>query len=63
LLAQRRRALSANRAEQVVLAAAIFDKNGRLMVTPEGLLPSQKITNSFIERVSVFHIHDTIFLN
>jgi hypothetical protein len=52
LLAQRRRTLSANRAEQVVLAVAIFDKNGKLMVTPEGLLPSQKITNSFIERVS-----------
>jgi hypothetical protein len=52
LLAQRRRAQFAGRAQQVVLAAAIFDKDGKLMVTPEGLLPSQKITNSFNERVS-----------
>ncbi|RDW60762.1 hypothetical protein BP6252_12145 [Coleophoma cylindrospora] len=63
-LAQRRRALSANRAQQVVLAAAIFDKDGRLMVSPEGLLPNRKITNSFIERSfdDVFGIAHPVYL-
>jgi hypothetical protein len=56
VLAQRRRAKSANRAQQVVLAAAVFDDAGNLMVTPEGLLPSQKITNTYIERVSALNI-------
>jgi hypothetical protein len=51
ILAQRRRSRSANRAQQVVLASAIFDMHGRLMVTPEGLLPNQKITTSYVERV------------
>lgn len=51
LFAQRRRSRSANRAQQVVLAAAVFDKDGRLMVTPEGVLPNTKITNTYIERV------------
>lgn len=40
ILAQRRISRSANRAQQVVLASAIFDQKGRLMVTPEGLLPN-----------------------
>lgn len=39
----------AHRAQQVVLACATFDPEGRLMVTPEGLLPCRKITNSYIE--------------
>jgi hypothetical protein len=51
-MAQRRRTMTANRAQQVVLACATFDSHGRLLVTSEGLLPSQKITNSYIERVS-----------
>ncbi|KAH8586914.1 hypothetical protein B0O99DRAFT_585253 [Bisporella sp. PMI_857] len=50
ILAQRRRSRSANRAQHVVLASAIFDEHGRLLVTPEGLLPNQKITTSHIER-------------
>ncbi|KAI9734718.1 MAG: hypothetical protein M1818_006705 [Claussenomyces sp. TS43310] len=50
LVAQRRRSQYVNRARQVVLAAIVFDKDGRLMVTPEGLLPSQKITNSYLEK-------------
>ena len=64
LIAQRRRAASANRTRQVVLACATFDHDGRLMVTPEGLLPSQKITNSYIERSfeDVFSIAHPVFL-
>jgi hypothetical protein len=41
----------AHKAEQVVLATAIFDKQGRVLVSPEGLLPSEKITDSFLEKV------------
>ncbi|KUJ13484.1 uncharacterized protein LY89DRAFT_591314 [Mollisia scopiformis] len=55
-LAQRRRSRSANKARQVVLACAIFDSNGRIMVTPEGLLPNEKITASYRELS-----HDDIF--
>jgi len=51
LIGQRSRRLSADRAQQVVLACATFDLEGRLMVTPEGLLPSRKITDSYAERV------------
>lgn len=51
LLGQRSKARSADRAQQVVLACATFDEDGRIMVTPDGLLPCRKITNSYIERV------------
>ena len=51
MIGQRSRKLSADRAQQVVLACAMFDINGKLMVTPEGILPCQKITDSFTERV------------
>jgi hypothetical protein len=53
MLAQRRRSRSANRAQQVVLACAVFDKDGRIMVTPEGLLPNRKVTTSNMERVRI----------
>ncbi|OBT61333.1 hypothetical protein VE03_09534 [Pseudogymnoascus sp. 23342-1-I1] len=49
IITQRRRTRSANRAQQVVLASAIFDRNGRLLVTPDGLLPNQKVTTSYVE--------------
>ena len=39
-----------SRAQQVVLACAYFDEEGRVMVTPEGALPCQKITDHFIEK-------------
>lgn len=42
---------SASKAQQVVLATAIFDRQGRVLVSPEGLLPSEKITDSFLEKV------------
>ncbi|PVH79874.1 hypothetical protein DL98DRAFT_560558 [Cadophora sp. DSE1049] len=50
ILAQRRRSRSADRAQHVVLASVIFDMHGRLLVTPEGHLPNQKVTTSYIER-------------
>lgn len=40
----------ANKAQQVVLAAAVFDKHGRVLVSPDGLLPSERITDSFLEK-------------
>jgi hypothetical protein len=40
----------ASKAQQVVLAAAVFDKHGRVLVSPDGLLPSEKITDSFLEK-------------
>ena len=62
LLGQRSRRISANRAQQVVLACATFDADGRLMVTPEGLLPCQKITDSYIESFNeVFTVDHNVF--
>ncbi|KFY33851.1 hypothetical protein V494_07268 [Pseudogymnoascus sp. VKM F-4513 (FW-928)] len=49
VITQRRKTRSANRAQQVLLASAIFDHNGRLLVTPDGLLPNQKVTTSYVE--------------
>lgn len=43
---------TAEKAQQVVLAAFIKDRAGRVLVTPEGLLPSEKITGRFDQRVS-----------
>ncbi|KAI1076497.1 FAD dependent oxidoreductase-domain-containing protein [Whalleya microplaca] len=40
----------ANKAQQIVLAAAIFDKSGRILVSTDGLLPSEKITDTYVER-------------
>ena len=59
MLAQRRRSRSANRAQQVVLASAVFDEDGRIMVTPEGLIPNRKVTSSNMERVCLLY-SDTI---
>ncbi len=63
LIGQRSRRLSADRAQQVVLACATFDADGRLMVTPEGLLPCRKITDSYAERSfdDVFTVDHHIF--
>jgi hypothetical protein len=43
--------MAAKRAQHVVLATAVFDPDGKLMVTPEGMLPSQKITSAYREQV------------
>ncbi|OCL09308.1 hypothetical protein AOQ84DRAFT_24323 [Glonium stellatum] len=49
-LIQRRRRQLADRAQHVVLASATFDPDGRLLVTQEGLMPSQKITKQYNQR-------------
>ncbi|KAJ5619996.1 hypothetical protein N7510_003980 [Penicillium lagena] len=41
---------STNRAHQLVLACAYFDPAGRVMVTPQALLPSRKIVDHYIGR-------------
>lgn len=58
--ANRRHKQLADRAQQVVLACARFDSEGRLMVTHEGLLPCQNITmhenqKSFEDQFNVTH--------
>ena len=40
-----------SKAQRLVLACAYFDDEGRLMVTQEGALPSEKITNHYVEKV------------
>ncbi|KAL5585849.1 hypothetical protein FOVSG1_013541 [Fusarium oxysporum f. sp. vasinfectum] len=41
---------SALRAQQVTLAAAIFDNGGRILVDPDGCIPSTVVTDSFLEK-------------
>ncbi|RDA93816.1 hypothetical protein CP533_6366 [Ophiocordyceps camponoti-saundersi (nom. inval.)] len=38
----------AKKAQKVALAAAVFDDRGRIMVSQEGLLPSEVVTDTFI---------------
>ncbi|OAL28595.1 hypothetical protein AYO22_02789 [Fonsecaea multimorphosa] len=38
------------KAQRLVLACAYFDDEGKVMVTQEGTLPSEKITNHYIEK-------------
>lgn len=52
IFGRRSKTQSATRAQQVVLASATFDEDGRILVTSEGLLPCRKITDSYRERVS-----------
>lgn len=51
------RRASAVKAQKVVLASAVFDQRGRIMVSYEGLIPSQVLTTAFIPKVSM---HDYI---
>ncbi|KAI0137527.1 hypothetical protein BJ170DRAFT_65522 [Xylariales sp. AK1849] len=53
----------AQKAQQVVLAAAVFDRTGRILVNPDGLLPSEKITDTYLERRSndMFSIAHPLF--
>jgi hypothetical protein len=58
--AKRRQKQLADRAQQVVLACARFDPEGRLMVTHEGLLPCQNMTmhenqKSFEDQFNITH--------
>ncbi|ERT01057.1 hypothetical protein HMPREF1624_02294 [Sporothrix schenckii ATCC 58251] len=54
---------SAQKAQQVVLAVALFDKHGRLLVSPDGLLPSEKITDTLVGRSAheVFTVQHALF--
>ncbi|KAK8078400.1 hypothetical protein PG996_004570 [Apiospora saccharicola] len=54
---------TATKAQQIVLAAAIFDRAGRILVTPDGLLPSEKVTDTYIERThdDVFNVANPLF--
>ncbi|KAL8751552.1 MAG: hypothetical protein Q9199_006338 [Rusavskia elegans] len=51
VIGQRVRSRSANQAQQVVLASVIFDTEGKLLVNPEGTLPSRKIAKTYLEEV------------
>lgn len=44
---------AAKRAQQLVLAAMVFDNEGRILVSSEGSLPLRKITDAWLERVSL----------
>ncbi|OCK80063.1 hypothetical protein K432DRAFT_280531, partial [Lepidopterella palustris CBS 459.81] len=44
---RRRRRQLADRAQHVILASATFDPEGRLLVTQEGLIPCEKITEQY----------------
>ena len=50
---QRRRKEMADRAQQVVLASVMLDPDGKFLVTNDGLLPSQKVTRQYNQRVSL----------
>ncbi|EPE10535.1 hypothetical protein F503_05630 [Ophiostoma piceae UAMH 11346] len=54
---------SAQKAQQVVLALAVFDKQGRLLVSPDGLPPSEKITDTFVGRSAqeIFTVQHPLF--
>lgn len=53
----------ASKAQQVVLAAAVFDQAGRILVNPDGLLPSEKITDTYLEKTpsDMFSIAHPLF--
>ena len=48
--AARRASRAKTRAEKVVLASVVFDTEGRIMLTVDGTLPSQEITDKYHER-------------
>ena len=41
----------ASKAQRITLAAAVFDEQGKILVTPDGLLPSEEITSTFMQKV------------
>ncbi|KAH7141767.1 hypothetical protein EDB81DRAFT_797583 [Dactylonectria macrodidyma] len=41
---------SALRAQQITLGAAVFDNSGRILVDPDGVIPSTVVTDSFLEK-------------
>ncbi|KAI0485385.1 hypothetical protein F4859DRAFT_379681 [Xylaria cf. heliscus] len=51
------------KARHVVLAAAVFDRAGRILVSPDGMLPSEKVTDTYIEKtpIDTFSIGNPLF--
>lgn len=49
--ASHRRQQAQHRVRQLMVACAFFDPMGRVMVSPDGLLPSHKITSRRVDRV------------
>lgn len=43
----------ASKSQQVVLAAAVFDSKGRIMVNQEGFLPSEVVTDTLVAKVQL----------
>ncbi|KAK0624158.1 hypothetical protein B0T14DRAFT_193626 [Immersiella caudata] len=39
-----------SKAQRVTLAAAVFDRYGRILVNPDGLLPSEEVMSTFVQR-------------
>ncbi|TVY78348.1 Signaling protein [Lachnellula suecica] len=50
LLSQAKRVQFARRARQVTLTTAIFNNEGKLLVAPDGMIPTRKVTNAYLER-------------
>ncbi|KAL2179664.1 uncharacterized protein P884DRAFT_194653 [Thermothelomyces heterothallicus CBS 202.75] len=42
----------AERAQRITLAAAVFDEQGRILVTPDVFLPSEVVTCTFLQKMS-----------
>ncbi|KAL8845949.1 MAG: hypothetical protein Q9221_008928 [Calogaya cf. arnoldii] len=63
VLGQRVKTRSAHQAKQVVLASVIFNPEGKLLVTPEGTIPSRKIAKTYLEETydEVFDIDHPVF--
>lgn len=61
LIGQKRIVLRKSKAQQVALAAVVFDKIGRVAVTTNGQLPHRKITNTYLEQVSKKNSSDFIY--
>ncbi|KAK4653351.1 hypothetical protein QC762_512520 [Podospora pseudocomata] len=40
----------ASKAQRITLAAAVFDHQGRILVSPDGALPSEEITSKFLQK-------------
>jgi hypothetical protein len=51
LIAGYKRKRGRSRAQQLVLACGYFDEAGRIMVTTEGALPTQKIASHYVDKV------------
>lgn len=51
MVAQAQAKRSSKKAKQIILAAAIFDAENKVLVKGDGLLPTKKITDAYVEQV------------